>query len=274
MKKLFTSLLMVSILLCSCSSKLVLNEDAATYREPVDVLKEELPRDFIPRDYYIVSMGDSLTLGVGDSTNRGGYLPYLKVRLEDEKAVSDARFLNLGVRGYRTSQVLSKLQTEDVLKSVAHADVVILTMGGNDIMKVVKENFSELRLNDFIHERVLYEEQLTAVIEAIRKETPSVSIFLIGLYNPFYQYFADIRELDQVMADWNETSKKVIAEYSGAYFVDIAEVFRNSDRNLLHSDYFHPNDEGYKLIAEQIYLQMKEQLFSNTASQKITTKKE
>ncbi|WP_077213681.1 SGNH/GDSL hydrolase family protein [Bacillus dakarensis] len=273
MKKLFTSLLMVTVLLCSCSSKTVLNEDVPKYREPVNVLKEELPKDFSPKDFHIVSIGDSLTFGVGDSTNSGGYLPYLEARLENEKGVRDARLLNLGVRGHRTSQLLNKLQAEDVQKAITAADIVILTTGGNDIMKVVKENFSDLRLNDFVHERVLYEEQLAGIIGAIKKANPAAVVYLVGLYNPFFQYFADIRELDLIMEDWNETSKKVLAKYPEAYFVDVAEVFRNSDRNLLHSDYFHPNDDGYKLMAEQIYLQIQERLFKKTSSQKITTKR-
>ena len=39
---------------------------------------EPVPADFIPRTLTVLSAGDSLTQGVGDSTGKGGYLPYLE----------------------------------------------------------------------------------------------------------------------------------------------------------------------------------------------------
>ena len=47
------------------------------------------------------------------------------------------------------------------------------------------------------------------------------------------------------MNDWNESGKEIIKEYDSAYFIEIDDIFKNSEEDLLYAeDYFHPNDRG------------------------------
>lgn len=216
-------------------------------------MKEEIPFDFIPKTYKVVSVGDSLTQGVGDSTKRGGYLPYLEELLEGEKGVKEAIFTNYGVSGNRTSQLLNRLKTKEIRSSIQEADIVIITTGGNDVMKVVKENFTTLDLSDFEKEMSRYESTLYSVIETIRKDNPKALIGLIGIYNPFYLYFSDVEEMEVVMDKWNSVSQTVLNNYENTLFIDIADIFRESEESLLYTDYFHPNDKGYELMANRVF---------------------
>lgn len=216
-------------------------------------MKEALPTSFFPKDLHIVAAGDSLTQGVGDSTNAGGYIPYLVEQLEKEKTIKNANFENFGVRGNRTDQFLKRLKLKDVQSSIKEADLIILTIGGNDLMKVVKDNFSSLKLNQFKTEQKLFAEQLQDIFISIRNQNQEAPIVLVGLYNPFYNWFADVKEMNQIVDEWNGESLSIVGQDGNAYFVDIHDIFLNNEENLLYTDYFHPNDRGYQLIAERIY---------------------
>lgn len=238
-------------------------------------IKEEITPDFIPRDYSIVSVGDSLTEGFGDSTNRGGYLPYLEGILEEEKGVRDVFVQNFGVGGYRTPQVLDKLNTTEVKNAIQKADIVMITTGGNDVMKVVRENFLGLDLKDFDSELINYEKTLNSILHSIKKENEEAIIGFIGLYNPFYQYLSEIKEVDMIIDKWNAISQSVLEKYENTLFIDIAQQFRESEENLLYTDYFHPNDKGYELMANKAFFALQENALETISNRKyLALKKE
>ena len=250
MIKVFTLLILSTYFLSSCSQsdRLELHKE----RTASAVVYEEIPGDFVPKEIRIISAGDSLTEGVGDSTNTGGYLPYLRTLLEEEKGIKEVDFYNFGVKGNRTPQLLKKLQTEEMKEKLSTADLVILTIGGNDIMKVVRDNISNLQLSVFNKERAVYINNLIEIMNSIIRVNPEAYIVLVGVYNPFSQWFSDIQELDKIVSDWNEASQRVVSNYSNAYFVGIEDLFINPPESLLHTDNFHPNDKGYELIAERL----------------------
>lgn len=267
-------ILVITLILGSCSHLPGQELDQLHLRELTVEQKPPLPIDFISHSFYVVSVGDSLTQGVGDSTNRGGYVPYLKEYLEKEKGIKEAEIVNYGVKGNRTSQLISKLKTTEVKNSLQTADMVLITIGGNDVMKVVKENFSTLELELFETEKKQFEENLRTIIDSIREVNPSSTVVLIGLYNPFYEWFPDVEEMDMIMQDWNMTSRTILTDYERAYFVDIANIFRESEENLLYTDYFHPNDLGYEKIAVRIYETLQLGILTERYKLKSTARKE
>jgi lysophospholipase L1-like esterase len=252
MIKKFTFIFLIMLLLASCSS--VNHSDLIhSEKETSLAVKKEIPVDFFPRNLTVAAVGDSLTEGVGDSTERGGYVPYLEMSLEKDKGIQDAVFYNFGVKGNRSDQLLKKLETDEVKDVVKNADAVIITIGGNDVMKVVRENFSKLKLRAFAREKKIYEQNLTEVLDSIKEVNPNSKIILIGLYNPFLKWFSEITEINAILGDWNDTSQDILKNYPGTYFVEIADIFENTDDNLLYTDYFHPNDKGYELIAGRVH---------------------
>lgn len=220
----------------------------------IDLPEKELPVEgFFPEPLKIVSLGDSLTQGVGDSTELGGYVPLLEQRLEERNGISEVEMLNFGKRGNRSDQLLKRINEEsDIQTAIAASDIAIITIGGNDVMKVVKSTFPSLSFESFEGERLNYEENLTNILSDIRAINPDISVVLMGIYNPFFMFSADVKEMKMIVDTWNASGKSIISDYDNTSYVDVADLFRQSDQNLLHTDYFHPNDEGYSLIAERI----------------------
>ncbi|MGG1631391.1 SGNH/GDSL hydrolase family protein [Rossellomorea sp. NRS-1567] len=250
MKKIPIIMLAFVFFLSGCSL-----EDAAEHiTREVSMWDKDNPNEtFIPKNLKVVSVGDSLTQGVGDSTKKGGYVPYLEKHLESLDGVKDAQFHNYGVRGNRTDQLLKRLKKEDVKTSIEQSDLVMITIGGNDVMKIFRENLSHLKLEVFQEEKRKYQLRLQEIIETIRSYNPNAGIVLVGLYNPFNTWFSDIEEVNQVIHDWNDASREILSDYDKTLFVKIDDLFIDAGDNLLFEDYFHPNDEGYKMIADRMF---------------------
>jgi lysophospholipase L1-like esterase len=232
------------------------NQTNEETKSPADYLSKEFLTTiqrtvhfFSGKNLRIVAIGDSLTQGVGDSTGQGGYVGILDTYINRDRKI--ATFENLGKRGNRTDQLLVRLDEPGISSSIQDADMILITIGANDIMKVLKENFMDITYKDFSDERVYYESRLREILSKINKQNPNASIYLIGFYNPFQQYFNHIKELDMIVDDWNNTSKKVAEEFD-ATFIPTKDLFINTNTNLFADDHFHPNDNGYQLIAERI----------------------
>lgn len=224
--------------------------------------KKEPSKHFIPQELSIVSLGDSLTQGVGDSKDAGGYIPYLKEQLEMLKDIRTAKIENYGVSGNRTDQLLKRLKKTEVKEAIEQADMVMITIGGNDVMKVFREHFANLELSVFEKAKKGYEKRLQEILHTIRNYNPDVYIVLIGIYNPFEKWF-EIDELDHIIWDWNETSENIISQFEQATYIPIIDIFENKEEELLYDDQFHPNDRGYELISNRLFIHVREYLEMN-----------
>jgi lysophospholipase L1-like esterase len=256
MKKMLFSLFLTILLISGCSGSEITPHPQVT---STLVQKEQPPADFIPKTMKVVSIGDSLTQGVGDSTKSGGYVPYLKESLESLDAVKDAEFTNFGVRGNRTDQLLKRLNNEDVKGAITESDLVFITIGGNDVMRVFKENLYDLNLAVFNTEMAEYGQRLDEIMTLIRSYNPDTGVVLMGIYNPFNTWFSEIKEVDDIILNWNKMSVEVISEYEQTSFITINDIFMEGKESLLfEEDYFHPNDQGYELMANRMFEKLTE----------------
>ncbi|KGX87238.1 hypothetical protein N784_16530 [Pontibacillus litoralis JSM 072002] len=206
----------------------------------------------------MVAIGDSLTQGVGDESKNGGYVGALEQTLKEHEAVQNISIKSFGKRGNRTDQLLKRLEEQlDIQSAISKADVIIVTIGANDIMKVAKNNFTNLQYEAFANEQDEYEKRLRSIFSQLNAFNPNAMVYLIGLYNPFQEYFSDIPELDQIMNDWNNVGQRVTNEFPNAQFIPIRDIFENANQPLYAEDHFHPNKIAYQLIATRVlhYLQ-------------------
>ncbi len=223
----------------------------------------------VPQDIKIVSIGDSLTEGVGDSTNSGGYVPYLEDQLESLDEIKDASFVNYGKRGNRTEQLIKRLKEEEIEADIQQADIVMVTIGGNDVVKVVKENWSDLTVDTFEKEEEGYGERIRTVLQDIRAINEEAGIVLIGIYNPFGRVFVDTDDDEAIVQAWNKRAEEVAASFDRTVFVNVETVFGEGSDGLFFEDQFHPNDMGYEQMAGRIFDTINGDPLEELTSQKI-----
>src|SRR5690625_999835 len=232
-------------------------DDAESDVKPVSEFKELITetvhraQDFLSiKNHHITALGDSLTQGSGDETKAGGYIGILDNTINHDKEVVEIE--NFAIHGHRTDQLLARLNDEEVITSIQDADIVLITIGANDIMQVAKENFTNLTFEMFDKERVQFEVRLNDILSNIKDLNSDTHIYLIGLYNPFEQYFQDIEELDDIVDDWNKTSETTVNNYDDTTFIPIKDLFEDAEGSLFSDDKFHPNKTGYQLMANRI----------------------
>ncbi|MGP4106245.1 SGNH/GDSL hydrolase family protein [Virgibacillus sp. L01] len=205
---------------------------------------------FTNKEAHVTAIGDSLTQGVGDKVVDGGYVGILDNTINKEKQL--VTFENYGKRGNRSSQLLKRLEQPEIEQSIEKADIVLITIGANDIMQVVKENFSDLTIKDFSQERVAYKERVKNIFERIKELNPEADIYLLGFYNPFEKYFKDLKELGMIVENWNNTGKNVAEQYDNATYIPTVDLFKDTEKDLFADDNFHPNHRGYQRIAKRV----------------------
>lgn len=217
-----------------------------------------------------VAIGDSLTKGVGDSTNQGGFVPLLAQSLTNETGL-EFKAINYGVSGNTSSQILSRMQEKkEIRKDLKQAQLLTITVGGNDLRKAILEDTSNLDLDRFEKASKTYEKNLKQIIELARKDNPDLPIFVVGIYNPLYLNFPDLTELQTLVDQWNQRTEETLSAYQGVYFVPIndllykgidgksgvteSELGKETVTNdaLYDEDSFHPNNTGYEIMKEAV----------------------
>src|SRR5699024_11649105 len=79
-----------------------------------------------------------------------------------------AHIENYGKRGDRTDQLIDRLDSTEIQASIREADIILITIGANDIMQVVKENITNLTYEQFTEARTKYESRLQSLFNKIK----------------------------------------------------------------------------------------------------------
>ncbi|TDQ40329.1 SGNH/GDSL hydrolase family protein [Aureibacillus halotolerans] len=203
-------------------------------------------------DIKIVAMGDSLTKGVGDPTGRGGYLRFLKKDLLHSGNFNSINITNLGVTGLRSDELIKRLDREKYREALTSADQIYITIGGNDLVKIMYNNIMSLTITPFMAETEPYGKRIETILKETRKINKAAPIFLIGMYNPFSKFFKDIDEMNTIVKTWDSESRSIVQQFDNITFIPIRDIFLDTSDNLLYEDNFHPNVDGYKRIATRV----------------------
>ncbi|MDW0113738.1 GDSL-type esterase/lipase family protein [Sporosarcina saromensis] len=207
---------------------------------------------FVPEKITVIGLGDSLTQGVGDEYKRDGYFGRVTLAMQNWKGVSDLDASNLAKRGRRSDQLIEQLEDPEIQDSIKEADVIYLTIGGNDIMKVVKKHLFNLQAEPFYKELGKFENRLDEIFKTIRGLNGDVVIVVAGLYNPLSLVTDESNEFDTIIEDWNEAIEIQTIMDGKACFAPVNDLFVGNDNMVYHSDFFHPNAKGYESMANRL----------------------
>lgn len=197
----------------------------------------------------IVALGDSLTRGTGDETGKG----YVGVLVDEikKKSKQSVKLTNLGIIGQRSSQLKDQVQETEVQRQIETADYVLVTIGGNDLFQGGQGLIEYEMMDDIESVENRYMENLQFIFQQIQNVNKEATIFLIGLYNPFID-LDEGKEISKIVRHWNYRSAEVSASFPKVVFVPTFDLFELKVNDYLYTDKFHPNSEGYRLIAERV----------------------
>ncbi|WP_242240707.1 SGNH/GDSL hydrolase family protein [Bacillus cereus group sp. BfR-BA-01309] len=223
----------------------VLNPKASNLIKKTDVVAKEKKKT---GTLQIVSLGDSLTRGVGDKEGIG-YIGRMKEDLQKDYKQKVA-LTNLAVSGAKMPDLLKQMESSGAQYSIKQADVIVLTIGGNDLFPGW-ESLGKIDLETYRPDTETFQNEAKKIIEEIRKFNTDSPIFWLGLYNPF-EDVEDLKGSSNIVVDWNASLEKLALNNKSVYITPTFDLFQNRGKDLLYSDHFHPNEVGYTYMADRL----------------------
>jgi lysophospholipase L1-like esterase len=209
--------------------------------------------------FRIVALGDSLTEGAGDAPERG-YVGRLVEELRDRgRRVS---LNNFAEGGDETADLLQKLDAPGTLQSVSEAQLILLSIGGNDLSHALRGRrldegpaANPLEVGPALERAT---NNLKQILTRVRAANPKAPIRLIGLYNPFEVLPEAAAEVRAQLLAWNSALERATFAYQDVLVVPVADLF--ADRpDRLAGDRFHPGARGHELIADRLFDTLRDQ---------------
>lgn len=198
----------------------------------------------------ILFQGDSIT---DAGRNRddfhdlgGGYPKYAAQYLKEAYPDIDFEFINLGIAGNETMDLIDRLET-DLIE--IQPDVVSVMVGINDSLHRLENS------EPWMHSEI-FEARYRTILEAIKNKTKAKIMIL----EPFIAPVEDKEPLREDLDSKIQIIRKLAREYADAYVPTdglFASEFINKAPLDLTWDGVHPNGEGPELIGKWYFERVK-----------------
>lgn len=239
------------LLLTACESSSMMNGS----KKPDKV---EATKVIKLKDIRYVALGDSLTEGVGDERGNQGYVGRLKKDMKTWQGVKSVTVTNTAKRGRRSDQLIEQIQSGEIDHALKKADFISLTIGGNDLMKIVRVNITDLKKEYFDKERPKFQQRYEKIIKLIRERNPNAPIIIIGVYNPLSIFTKEKSDMNTIMNEWNSDIRRFSNQDPYSVYVSVEDLFDSNANMVYHNDFFHPNAKGYDQMTARIIITLHE----------------
>lgn len=180
----------------------------------------------------IVFFGNSLTAGYGLDDPSQGFAGLIQKRIDSLGLAY--KVVNAGVSGETTSGGNSRIDW--LLKQPL--DIFVLELGGNDGLRGIP--VSETRKN------------LQEILDKVRAKYPDAKLVLAGMQIPPNMGQKYATEFKDVYAD--------LAKKNGVTLIPFLLEGVGGESKLNQSDGIHPTAEGHKILAENVWVRIKDLL--------------
>ena len=226
-----------------------------------------------------IALGDSLSAGVGASSPETTF-----VELVHQSLGPGFELMNLGHSGDTSDDLLqggTLGRAVDTIKARNGDDdtsndvrLVTLEIGGNDLLGIyfslvqtgtcpdVQTALAKPECTQALRDALAgFRPNFDTALDRLQEADPDVPIVVMTLYNPF-DYLGAIGELGVLSLDGqtgtdfpeglNDIIRAVAGGHEGVTVVDVYSAFKGKTASLISSDFIHPNDAGYRTMADAV----------------------
>ena len=217
--------------------------------------------------FYLV-LGDSIGYGSGLSNPQEAAYGRIVADTNGYDYANDA------IPGYTTAALLSLMQTERVKADIEKADIISISIGGNNyLLGNMPKLMADLLIKGdgagFDEIGQAYYPDLCEIIGTIREWNPDAVILMQTLYNPQTGYMGEVYDYG---VKWiNDSVRRYDEEHPGEIaIVDVAARLTDHETDFA-ADYIHPSAAGNEKIAVAILEKLVELGLGETAEPVINT---
>ncbi|WP_341961166.1 GDSL-type esterase/lipase family protein [Planococcus maritimus] len=152
----------------------------------------------------------------------------------------DSEVLNFGINGLTSDGLVERLRAGHWREELAQADVVLLNIGGNDLLRQYQEGGASELVRQFVPLKRKYRRNLLDIYGAIQQNNKHVLIVQNSLYNSMKkeaQYFGFTNLLFHI---WNSAI--------GSNGILVTNTRKMGKVPSIWLDSIHPNEEGYAIM--------------------------
>ena len=198
------------------------------YKVAISVAVTTLVATSVQAAQTIVIYGDSLSAAYGIQQSEG-WVTLLQNKLTQQNL--DYKVVNAGISGDTTQDGLNRLDR----LTVESIDIFVLALGANDMLRGVSP-------------QVMFT-NLQQIIDKIKDKNPKVSLLLLGMELPVWVP-------GERAAAYRNVFRRLVANYDVAFVPFLLEGVVGVKR-LNMVDGVHPLAEGYQIIAETVWMELK-----------------
>lgn len=233
----------------------------------------------------LVVLGDSISTGYGLEGSLHSRASYSNLVASSLGLSLGNGYINLAVDGFTSAQILQRAKDNEA--TVAAADMIMMTNGGNDVMwkmldiamksvgvtsldvtqlaialmfsdpaAIEAKLYAEENLNTISAALITYRTNLTATLQYLRRINPDVRVLVLTQYNPasgMSAFGVLDTYVEGVIGQLNAVMTEVVTA-EGYELVDAhaAMVGRGVELSNIKSGDIHPNAAGHAAIAEVV----------------------
>lgn len=220
------------------------------------------------KPFYLV-LGDSIAYGSGLSNSREACYG---------KIVADTNgydYVNHSIPGHTTTNLINRLKDETVIADLKKADIISISIGGNDFLmsNLINLMFESIVLGDHSEfDKIAdgFYTNLCEIIRIINSHNSDAVILMQTLYNPQSGY---LRAPYQEGADRiNAAIERYAIENPGEIVIAEVGAALGDDMANYADDEIHPSAKGNEIIADVILDKLEELELGNDTSPVIAEK--
>nr|WP_255473528.1 SGNH/GDSL hydrolase family protein [Planomicrobium sp. CPCC 101110] len=206
----------------------------------------------IPAVY--VALGDSLAAGqTPDSKIDAGYADLIAQELSRHQPVA-LYTKQLAFPGFTTEDVLERIKSKPAQEVLASANIITLSAGANDLLRLVQANpeegalaFQQVQVDFALNEARL---NMEAILAELEERAPNADIYVMGYYFAYPHVRDNQKEGTAEQLDRLNEILKNSAKKAGATFVAVDKAFgENAVKKVPNPADVHPNLLGYQAMA-------------------------
>ncbi|HWO78181.1 MAG TPA: S-layer homology domain-containing protein [Bacillus sp. (in: firmicutes)] len=206
-----------------------------------------------------VAIGDSIAAGVNSEGKfESGYADFIKAELEARGSKVNLN-KSLAVPGYTSAQVLADLSKPEVKEALAQAELVTLSAGANDMLKIAEIDLAAGEISFDLKEAqdtlTKMAENIAVIVGTIKTINPEAEVYITDYIFPFPHLEGETYELVAGMMEQMNGAILAAGASAGAKPVSVTSLVGYETKDYMpNPQNVHPNEDGYKKMAEAFFI--------------------